>query len=210
MNRKARYVFGLAALVALLVGASLAASASAAPAWKFNEKALEGAESEVILGGAVESGLTVPGLTTTCEDFLYELSVSNSAGTGQGSLTEVPLFNCYTDSKACTVGSIGAETLPWTSHLTNVSSKPYIVIEGVKVGIYYEGAECVLGETLVTVKGSAGGEINNATESATFNAATLAATGTVLKALGSTKLEWFGVFPTEGFQLRRTQPINVS
>lgn len=207
MNRKARYVFGLTALVALLAGAAFAASAGAAPAWKFEEKALEG--SETILGGAEKSGMTVPGLTTTCDNFLYELSISNSGGTGQGSLTEVPLFGCYTNSKACTVGSIEAQTLPWASHLANFESKPYIVIEGVKVGIYYEGAECVLGETLVTVKGSAGGLISNETESATFNASTLAASKTELKASG-TKIEWFGVFPTEAFQTKRTQKISVS
>lgn len=206
---KARHAFVLAALVAFLAGAAFAASASAAPAWKFNEKALEGVETETILGGAEKSGLTVPGLTTTCDNFLYELSISNSGGTGQGSLTELPLFGCYTNSEVCTVGSINAETLPWSSHLTNVESKPYIVIEGVKVGIYYEGEECVLGETLVTVKGSAGGSISNETESATFNATTFKATGTELKASG-TKSEWFGFFPTEAFQWHREQAISVS
>jgi hypothetical protein len=204
---KARHAFVLAALVASLAGAAFATSASAAPAWNFNKEALSG--SEVILGGAEKSGLTVPGLTTTCDNFLYELSISNSGGTGQGSLTELPLFNCYTNSKYCTVGSIKAETLPWSSHLTNVESKPYIIIEGVKVGIYYEGASCVLNETLVTVKGSAGGSISNETESATFNATTFKATGTELKASG-TKSEWFGYFPTEAFQLHREQAISVS
>lgn len=207
MNRKTRHVFGLTALVALLVGAAFATSAAAAPAWKFETKALEG--KEVILGGAVKSGMTVPGLTTSCENFLYELSISNSGGTGQGSLTEVPLFNCYTNSDACFVGSINAEGLPWASHLANFASKPYIVIEGVKVGIYYEGEECVLGETLVYVKGSAGGEISNTTESATFNNATLKASGTALK-VSETPIEWFGVFPTEAFQTHRGQPISAS
>ena len=206
---KARHAFVLAALVAFLAGAAFAASASAAPAWKFNEKALEGVETEVILGGAEKSGLTVPGLTTTCDNFLYELSISNSGGTGQGSLTELPLFNCYTNSKFCTVKSIKAETLPWASHLTNVESKPYIIIEGVKVGILYAGEECVLGETLVTVKGTAGGSISNETQTATFNATTFSATKTELKASG-TKSEWFGVFPTEAFQSRREQAISVS
>jgi hypothetical protein len=204
---KARYAFVLAALVASLAGAAFAASAGAAPAWNFNKVALSG--SEVLVGGAEKSGLTVPGLTTTCDNFLYEISISNSGGTGQGSLTELPLFNCYTNSQFCTVKSIKAETLPWASHLTNVESKPYIIIEGVKVGILYAGEECVLGETLVTVKGTAGGSISNETESATFNSTTFKATGTELKASG-TKSEWFGFFPNEGFQWHREQAISVS
>jgi hypothetical protein len=197
-----------AALAALAVLCALfAASASASPAWKFNEKTLEG--TEVILGGAYESSMTVPGLTTSCEDFLYELTIENSGGTGKGKLTEVPLFNCYTNSKACIVESINAEALPWSTHLATFSTKPYIVIEGVKVGIYYEGEECVLGETLVTVTGSAGGEISNTAQTATFNSSTLSTTGTELKAL-SQKIEWKGVFPTEAFQSRREQAISAS
>ena len=207
MNRRARHAFGLAALVALLVGVTFAGTATAAPQWKFNETALTG--SEKILGGAVESGMTVPGLTTSCENFLYELSISNSAGTGKGELTELPLFNCYTDSDACTVDSITAEGLPWASHLMAKESKNYVIFEGVKVAIYYEGEECVLGETLVTVKGSAGGLINNATQSATFSNETLKSTATELKAFGQ-KIEWFGVFPTEAFQSHREQALSVS
>ena len=207
MMRKARNVFGLTALVALLVGVAFTASAGAAPAWHFEAKTLEG--KETILGGAEKSGMTVPGLTTSCENFLYELSISNSGGTGEGSLTEVPLFNCYTNSSACYVESIAAEGLPWSSHLATFSSTPYIVIEGVKVGIYYEGEECVLAETLVNVTGSAGGSISNETESATFNASTLKASGTSLSVSG-TPIEWFGVFPTEAFQTHREQPISVS
>ena len=42
----------------------------------------------------------------------------------------------------------------------------------------------MLGETLVTVTGSAGGSIDNAKETATFNASTLSASKTELKALG--------------------------
>jgi len=207
MNRKATYAFGLAALVALLIGAAFAATADASPAWKFEGKALEG--SEDVLGGAVESAMTVPGLTTSCENFLYELSISNKEGTGKGSLTEMPLYNCTAHSTACSVGSIGAEGLPWSSHLTTVETNPYVIFEGVKVSIYYEGEECVLGETLVTVKGSAGGQINNSTESATFNTKTLEATKTTLEALGQ-KIEWNGVFPTEAFQWHREQPLSVS
>ena len=197
-----------AALAALAVlCAMFATSASAAPAWKFENEALEG--TEVILGGALESSMTIPGLTTKCQNFLYKLTIKNEAGTGKGEVTEVPLYNCTTNSKYCSVGTIGAEKLPWPSKLTTVSTSNYIIIEGVKVAIYYEGESCVLGETLVTVTGSAGGLIDNTAETATFNSTTLSATKTELKAL-SQKIEWNGVFPTEAFQWHREQALSVS
>jgi len=206
MRTKAKALTGALAALAILA-AVFAASAGATPAWKFETKSLEG--TEVVLGGAIESSMTVPGLTTKCENFLYKLTIENASGTGKGSLTEMPLFNCTTNSSACTVETIGAEKLPWASHLTTVSTTPYIVIEGVKVGILYGGEECVLGETLVTVTGSAGGSIDNAKETATFNASTLSASKTELKAL-SQKIEWNGVFPTEAFQIHREQALSVS
>jgi hypothetical protein len=197
-----------AALAALAVlCAVFAASASAAPAWKFESKSLEG--SEVILGGAVESSMTVPGLTTKCENFLYKLTIKNESGTGKGELTEMPLYNCTTNSSACTVSKIGAEKLPWPTHLATFGTTNYIVIEGVKVPIVYGGEECVLFETLVTVTGSAGGAIDNTAETATFNSSTLSASKTELKAL-SQKIEWNGLFPTEAFQWHREQPLSVS
>jgi len=206
MRSKAKALGATLAALAVIC-AALAAGASATPAWKFESKALEG--SETILGGAVESAMTIPGMTTKCENFLYKLTIKNESGSGKGSLTEMPLYNCTTNASACTVKSINAETLPWASHLTTVSSKNYVVFEGVKVGIYYAGEECVLSETLVKVTGSAGGEVNNTTESATFNNETLKATGTTLKAL-SQPIEWTGVFPTEAFEWHREQAISVS
>jgi hypothetical protein len=197
-----------AALAALAVLCALfATSASAAPAWKFETKSLEG--TEVIVGAASESSLTIPGLTTKCENFLYKLTIKNEGGTGKGEVTELPLYNCTTNSEVCAVEKIGAEKLPWQSHLATFSSAPYIIIEGVKVGIRYSGVECAVGETLVTVSGSAGGLISNEAETATFNATTLSATGTSLKAL-STKIDWNGVFPTEAFQWHREQAISAS
>lgn len=206
MRTKATAVGAALAALAVLC-AMFATSASAAPAWKFESKSLEG--TEVVLGGAIESSMTVPGLTTKCEDFLYKLTIENSAGTGKGSLTEMPLYNCTTNSSACSVKTIGAEKLPWASKLTTVGTTPYIIIEGVKVGIFYAGEECVLGETLVTVTGSAGGSIDNTKETATFNASTLSASKTELKAL-SQKIEWNGLFPTEAFQWHREQALSVS
>lgn len=197
-----------AALAALAVLCAIfATTASAAPAWKFEGKALEG--SETVLGGALASSMTIPGLTTKCANFLYKLSAENVSGTGKGSVSEVPLYECTTNSSACTVDKIGAEKLPWASKLTTVSTTPYIIIEGVKVAILYGGEECVLGETLVTVTGSAGGSIDNTAETATFNSSTLSASGTELKAL-SQKIEWNGLFPTEAFQWHREQALSVS
>jgi hypothetical protein len=197
-----------AALAALAVlCAMFATTASAAPAWKFEGKALEG--NEVVLGAAIDSLLTIPGLTTKCENFLYKLSVKNEAGTGKGEVTELPLYNCTTNSKVCSVSKIGAEKLPWLSKLTTVSTTNYIIIEGVKVGIVYSGAECAVSETLVIVSGTAGGSIDNTAETATFNNATFTATGTALKAL-ATKIEWNGIFPTEAFQWHREQALSVS
>ncbi len=206
MNRKVKSVF-LGVIAALVIGAVFAGSAAAAPNWKFEGKELTG--TETIVGAAFESSLTVPGLTTKCENFLYKLTISNSAGTGKGEVTEVPLYNCTTDSKACTVEAIAAEKLPWPAKLTTVSSQNYIVIEGVKVGILYAGKECSVGGTLVSVKGTAGGLLDNVAETATFNAASFAATKTVLMALG-TAIEWKGVFPTEAFEWHRNQPLTVS
>jgi hypothetical protein len=206
MRTKLKTIGAAFAALAILA-AVFAASAGATPAWKFEGKALEG--TEVVLGGALESSMTIPGLTTKCENFLYKLTVKNEAGTGKGEVTEVPLYNCSTNSKYCGISKIGAEKLPWASHLATFSSSPYVVIEGVKVGILYSGEECVLGETFVTVTGSAGGVIDNTKETATFNAATLAASGTELKALAS-KIEWNGVFPTEAFQWHREQALSAS
>lgn len=206
MKQKATYL-GVALAAMAVICAVLASGATASPAWKFNGEELK--STETVLGGALESSLTVPGLTTKCENFLYKLTIENVSGSGKGKVTELPLYNCTANSSACTVGSIGAQALPWSSHLATFSSSNYVVIEGVKVAIYYEGEECVLSETLVTVTGSAGGVINNSTETATFNSSTLAASGTELRAL-SQKIEWNGVFPTEAFQWHREQPLSVS
>ncbi len=206
MNRKAT-IFLRGVFAALALSAVFSASASAAPAWRFNGTELTG--SEVILGAAIDSSMTIPGLTTKCENFLYKLSISNSAGTGKGEVTELPLYNCTTTSKYCTVKTIGAESLPWPSNLKTVSSNPYIIVEGVKVGIVYSGELCSVSGLLVSVKGTAGGLISNVTETATFNKASFTATGTKLTALGS-EIEWNGVFPTEAFQWKREQALSVS
>jgi hypothetical protein len=207
MNRKSMSLFLRGVLAALALSAVFAGSASAAPAWKFNGEELK--TTETIVGAAIDSSMTIPGLTTKCENFLYKVSISNSAGTGKGSVTELPLFNCTTSSKYCAVETIAAEALPWAAKLSAISSKNYIIIEGVKVGIIYVGDLCSVDGTLVAVKGSAGGLLDNTTETATFNASTFTTTGTKLTALSS-GIEWQGVFPTEGFEWHREQALTVS
>ena len=194
---------GLLAVLAL--SSVLAASASAAE-WKFNGTSLSGEED--ILGAAISSSMTVPGLTTTCEHFLYNMKIENSGGTGEGEINELPLFECGTSSPYCTVEAIEAQELPWPTHLMTVSEKPYLFIEGIYVTILYGGEECALGEVEVPVKGTAGGSINNETESATFNKTTFSATGAKLK-VGATEIEWNGVFPTEAFEWHREESISV-
>jgi hypothetical protein len=206
-NSKATRTLLLGVLAALMLSAVFAASSSAAPAWKFEGKALEG--KETIVGAAIESSLTIPGLTTKCENFLYKLTVENVSGTGKGSVTELPLYNCTTNTKNCFVESIAAEALPWAVQAKLVSTTNYIVIEGIKVAILYSGELCALDETLAKVTGTAGGRIDNTAETATFDKASFSATGTALKALGST-IEWNGVFPTEAFQTHRLQALTVS
>lgn len=207
MRRKATRTFLGGIFAAILLGSVIAAGAGAAPAWKFEAKELTG--NETVLGAAIDSSMTVPGLTTKCENFLYKLTIKNEAGTGKGELTEMPLFNCTTNSSACTVKSIGAETLPWPAHLATFEAANYVVMEAVKVGIAYAGVECVLKGIAVKVTGSAGGIVDNSAETATFNSTTIKASKTELKALGS-QIEWNGLFPTEAFEWHRNQALSVS
>lgn len=207
MKAKATRVLLGGILAALLLSATFAAGAGASTAWKFEGKSLEG--KETVLGGAFESSMTIPGLTTKCENFLYKLTIENVSGAGKGSVTELPLYNCTTSSKYCAVEAIGAENLPWAAQTKEVSPSNYIVIEGVKVSILYAGELCALDETVAIVTGSAGGKIDNTAETATFDASSFSATGTVLKALGSS-IEWKGVFPTEAFEWHRNEALTVS
>jgi hypothetical protein len=178
----------------------MAAAASAAPVWKFSGTELVG--NETIVGAAISSKLTVPGATTECAHFLYNMKIKNAEGTGKGEITELPLFEC-TASGSCTVESIVAEKLPWPTHLVTIVGKgDYLIVEGVKVGIKYAGPLCALSGTLTIVKGTAGGLIENANQTATFNKASFEATGTSLK-VGSSSVEWTGVFTTEGFEVHR-------
>jgi hypothetical protein len=206
MKRRMK-IFTRSALAMFAVCGLLASGAVASPVWKFNGTELTGTEK--IVGAATESYLTIPGLKTTCTHFLYGVNISKSGGVGKGSITEVPLYECFTNFPVCTVESVTPEKLPWAAKLMTVAGKNYIFIEGIKVSIVYGGAECALGGTKVVVEGTAGGLLDNATETATFNGASFTATGAKLK-VGSTAIEWFGVFPTEGFEWHREQAISVS
>lgn len=199
-----RNILLLATVVALVCSAAAAGTASAAPAWKVNGTELTGSETAV--GAAISSSLTIPGVTTECKHFLYNMKISNSAGTGKGEITELPLFECSTQTKTCGVESITAKKLPWPTHLVTVSGKDYIVIEKVEVEIIYNGELCAFSETPVILKGSAGGVIENASQTATFNKTTFTATGTALK-VGATSVEWNGLFPTEPFETHREQAL---
>lgn len=198
-----RWILAGTTLAAIFLCASLAAVASAAPVWKFNGTELSTTETAV--GAAISSKLTIPGQTTECAHFLYNMKIKNSGGAGKGEITELPLYECKTLTASCNVESIAAEKLPWPIHLTTVGTKDYIVVEGVHVGIVYSGALCAL-EGLVPVTGSAGGVIENTAQTATFNKTTMEATGTSLK-VGSSSVEWNGVFTTEAFESHREQLI---
>jgi hypothetical protein len=198
-----RYGVVLALIVVALASTTITAVASAAPAWKFNGTELAG--TETIVGAAISSKLTIPGATTECTHFLYNMKISNSAGTGKGEITELPLFECKASGE-CTVESITAEKLPWPTHIETVAGKEYIVIEKIRVGIQYAGSKCALSGTLTVVKGSAGGIINNTEQTAQFDKATFEATSTSLLVASST-VEWNGLFPTEAFEAHREQKL---
>lgn len=196
----------LAAVLATLALGSVFTAGAGAAQWKFNGTALSGEED--VLGAAISSSMTIPGQTTTCEHFLYNMEINNAGGAGKGEIEELPLFECHTATGACTVEAIEARALPWKTHLVTVSTKQYLFVEGVEVGILYEGPLCPIAETEMIVKGTAGGLLDNETESATFNASTFSATGAHLK-VGATAVEWNGVFPTEAFAWHREESLSA-
>jgi hypothetical protein len=194
----------MVSVLALALG--MTATASASPAWKFNGTELSG--SETILGAATSSSMTIPGVTTECKHFLYNMKISNSGGKGKGEITELPLFECTTSTSGCTVASIEAKKLPWSTHLESLWGNNYLIVEGVDVEVVYGGSLCVYAGIPITVSGSAGGIVENSTETATFNNGTIVATGTGLWS-GFSWVEWNGVFPTEAFGTHRLQSISV-
>jgi hypothetical protein len=207
IKRKTTGLFLRATVAAAILGATFAASASASPAWRFNGTELAG--SETIVGEAILSSLTVPGLTTSCKKMHYEMTISNSGGVGQGELQTLTFKTCFTSSEFCTVKSIKAEKLPWPVHLVTVATKNYVVIEAIKISIVYAGAECALGGVQVNATGSAAGLYSNPSETFALNAASSTAAGTTLKALGAT-IEWNGTFTTDATGAHSGEALTVS
>ena len=207
MNLHKTRIFWGGLLAALVLSTAFASSALAGPTWKFDESTLE--EPETILGAAEESGLEITGLETVCDNFLYEITIDNEGGTGGGEVTDLPLFNCHTDSPWCTVEGIEGEAFPWGANLQEAGGKNYIVIEGVQVSVVYGNPFCSLYETEVGVTGTAGGLLDNETESATFDDASFEATETELEAIGNT-VDWDGFFPAEAFEWHREEALSVS
>jgi hypothetical protein len=200
-----RGILLLVSMVALALGITAAANAS--PAWKFNGSELTG--SETLVGAAISSSMTIPGVTTECKHFLYSMKASNSGGKGKGEITELPLFECTTKTSGCTVSNIEAKKLPWPTHLISAWGNNYLIVEKVDVEILYGGTFCAYAGIPITVSGSAGGIVENSTETATFNNGTIIATGTGLW-VGLAWVEWNGVFPTEAFTTHREQALSVS
>lgn len=198
---------GSVLLAVVVLGVTFADAATASPAWRFNGAELT--SSETIVGEAVLSNLTIPGLTTTCKKMRYEMTISNSAGTGQGELKSLTFKTCFTNSEACTVKTIKAEKLPWSAHLLTVASSNYLVIEGIKISILYAGVECALGGTSVAVTGSAAGLYNNTSETFALGSANSEAAKAELKALG-TRIAWNGVFTTEATGVHSGEALTVS
>ena|SRR6188472_268566 len=202
-NRERARIFAVGAIASVLCGATFASGAAATPIWKLNGHTLE--EPEATIGHALASSLAIPGVTTTCEPFVYKMTISGSTG----SITKMPLSNCFTNKPVCTVSSIEAEKLPWAAKLVTVGASNYLVIEGFKLTIVFGGEECVLFETAVTITGSAGGLIDNASESIAFSSSSFSATGTSLKALGQSST-WTGTFTmlTTGFHIGESLTVS--
>lgn len=205
MKRSAKriVVFGLLIVATSCVGAGPAA---ASPAWKFNGNSLAG--TELLIGRGTNLALPIPGLTTECNHALFQAEIENSAGTGKGEVIYMPLFECSTKSEFCAVEAIAATPLPWPLHLTTVVSNGYVVLENVSIEILYAGEECPLAETVVNVKGSAGGLYSNVDKTITFNAVSFKVTGTSLSALG-TKIELNAVFGIEAFGPHLLDSISI-
>lgn len=171
-----------AAVSAAALLATAATPASATPAWKFNGSAGWGGSEEVV-NHALQGTLTIPGLATTCKPFVYVMEIENVGGTGEGSITSVPLDNCTTNT-VCTVDAIAAAGLPWPTTLTTVSTDHYLVVSGVEFTVLYGNPMCVLDGVEADFHGSIGGRIDNPNESTVFDTASFSATGTGLLALG--------------------------
>jgi hypothetical protein len=197
----------LSAVLAVFAFSAVASSVAGAvvPQWHFGGTLLAEEKEETVVGAAFSSSLKSGGASTTCEHFLYNMSVFNLFGEGYGAVNELPLYSCSTTAPKCTVASIQAEGLPWFSFVeTYAAGKKYLVITEIDVKIVYTGTGCTLGT--VTVTGSAGGLISGS--NATFSKASFEATGTSMTA-GGNAVEWVGEFPMEAFKGNREEAVEV-
>lgn len=174
----------LVLLTALLATAVAASAAEASPEWHFNGTLLPYQTQETVTAKATKASLTLPGITTTCEPFTFELEVKNLlGGPGVGEVTGLPLTNCYTNG-VCTVEAVMAENLPWPVHLTTIGGEHYFVIEGIEILFVYGNPMCALYETEVLVEGTAGGLVDDTAHTVTFNSTTMATVGAQLLTFG--------------------------
>lgn len=191
-----RYLCLVSALASLL-GCMAFASAASAALWKFEGEELKGVET--VVGSTASFSMGPSFFTVTCESTL-QMKIWNSGGQAKGEVTGLTFVNCSTNYPPCTVEAIKAELLPWPARGVTISTKNYLVLEGIRVSSLYDDEECPLDETLIFAKGSAGALFDNGTGTATFNPASLAATGTKMTML-STTADWIGAF-----QLKATGP----
>jgi hypothetical protein len=190
MRRSAGYVV-LAALVLVLLGAHGAPGADAASVWKLDGHPPAG--TETIVARAVDEQFVIPGVTTECAHATMVLEIVSGSTEVEEFLSE----GCTTAAGSkCHVERFKAKKLPWPAHRVTVTGKEYLVLEDVHIEARYSGAECALAGEALIVKGSAGGLIENTTETITFNKAAEAATGTSLK-VGASSVEWDALFATE-------------
>jgi hypothetical protein len=207
MSQRTTRVLLASVLAILALSAFGTAGAGASPAWLFEGSQL--GRTETVAGDAVLGSFTIPGLTTTCKKTHYEMKISNSSGKGLATVNSLTFTTCATSSSFCTVEVMEAEALPWAGKLiVGKGGGNYLVVEGVKISILYGGALCALGETWVTIKGSAGALYSNPTETFAFNPASFTATGTKLSALGSA-VEWNAAFTTEATGFHAGQSLTV-
>lgn len=204
MNRRAgslafRCILAMAVL-------SLFCAASASAAWRFNGTPLVG--SEKVVGDAVLASYEFAGVTTTCKQMHYAMTIFNSAGTGQLELKSLSLTKCVADEEFCFVESSEAEGLPWPGHLVTVGGSDYVVLEGIKLALLYGDENCVIGEFPFAITGTAGALFENPTESFSFDASTFSATGTKLKAIGTVTLLDAG-FTTEATGVHEGETLSV-
>jgi hypothetical protein len=194
----------LATLAAVALSAMAPSAASANPAWRFGGTELSG--TEAVLGIAHSSTLSIPGAPITCEHLLLFMKISNSVP-GKGEVTKLLPYDC-TATASCTVKSIAAEKLPWPAHTAKDMGKDYVVLENVQIGLEFSGELCAISESFVTIKGTAGGLYENATSTLTFNKASAETTGTSLK-VGSSTVEWTGLFPMEALGVHSAEALEV-